>query len=817
MRDDDQVLLNWLETLPEEALARLLALRPESLEPPWPRHLRALAERIGEPAAVTTAIRGLPTPAVQVLRALAALPVGATKETLASFLGLPQDDPDLARILATLAEQGLAWIDAGNHVRQPRGAEDGWQRPLNLGRPLVVFLKKLDFGRLKQMARTHDLTLNGGKQALAERLTAHLSSHDRLADIVATGPAGIEDLLRPFVWDRPLGAAPGIRSYAPSSEPETPVRWAADRGLLWYQDWDVAEMPREVALALRGRDYHAPFDPRPPAVATAAVDPGAVDQTAAVAAGHLLDRACALLDLAAKTPLSTIKTGGVGQREIKRVAKLLRCTEDEIRILLEVAFGAGLIGEFDNAVRVTPAKARWMEGGPAQRYAALAQAWWTSPRSALRVPEGPRPAALADTEYGEVGVAVRRALLVALSRLPAGSAADMTGLADDPGGPDRFGKADPIGEAVGITGYVRWLCPVYPTDLVDDWIPSVAAEAQLLGAVAAGAASTLGRALVEDGDVVTTAQGLLTVSCETALLGADYTAVVTGPPSAELARVLDRLADRESRGTASIWRFSPATMRRTLDEGFTEERILADLAAIAVGGLPQPLEYLVKDAARRHGEIAVTGVACVIRGSDQPLLAELVAHRKLAKLGLHMLAPTVLASGLPPEQTLAMLREAGYSPVPAGLDGVSTIRRADQPSAGRRERENHADDTGPKSVKSAAPRPAETAAAVPDPRLLAERLRTAPVPVRLSEAETRDLVARYTGHQRGAVLGQLQYYVTYGVPIRVQERLEDGTKTWWALRSAEVEEDSLIGWCPELHDYRRVRLDSILLVHQHWG
>jgi hypothetical protein len=307
------------------------------------------------------------------------------------------------------------------------------------------------------------------------------------------------------------------------------------------------------------------------------------------------------------------------------------------------------------------------------------------------------------------------------------------------------------------------------------------------------------------------------VSCETALLGADYTAVVTGPPSAELARVLDRLADRESRGTASIWRFSPATMRRTLDEGFTEERILADLAAIAVGGLPQPLEYLVKDAARRHGEIAVTGVACVIRGSDQPLLAELVAHRKLAKLGLHMLAPTVLASGLPPEQTLAMLREAGYSPVPAGLDGVSTIRRADQPSAGRRERENHADDTGPKSVKSAAPRPAETAAAVPDPRLLAERLRTAPVPVRLSEAETRDLVARYTGHQRGAVLGQLQYYVTYGVPIRVQERLEDGTKTWWALRSAEVEEDSLIGWCPELHDYRRVRLDSILLVHQHWG
>lgn len=108
MRDDDQALLNWLENLPVEALARLLAVRPESLGLPWPRHLQALAERLGEPAAVTTPIRGLPTPTVQVLRTLAALPDGATSQTLASFLGLRPDDPDLARTLATLIEYGLA-------------------------------------------------------------------------------------------------------------------------------------------------------------------------------------------------------------------------------------------------------------------------------------------------------------------------------------------------------------------------------------------------------------------------------------------------------------------------------------------------------------------------------------------------------------------------------------------------------------------------------------------------------------------------------------------------------------------------------------
>jgi hypothetical protein len=396
---------------------------------------------------------------------------------------------------------------------------------------------------------------------------------------------------------------------------------------------------------------------------------------------------------------------------------------------------------------------------------------------------------------------------------------DTVELAGGPGGMDPLDEADPIGEASGIAGYARWLCPVYPADLVDGWISSTAAEARLLGAVAGGAVSALGRALVEDGEVAGTAQGLLTVARRTALLGADLTAVVTGPPSAELARVLDRLTDRESRGTASIWRFSPATVRRSFDEGFTEARILADLAAIAAGGLPQPLEYLVKDVARRHGELGVTGVVCVIRGSDESLLVELlelVAHRKLAKLGLHMLAPTVLASELPPEQTLALLREAGYAPVPAGLDGVSTIRRADRSRAGRTGREDSAKDAGPKPAKSAPPQPAETAAVAADPRALAERLRATPVPARMSEAETREVIARYTGHQRN-VLGELPNLTTYGVPVRVQERLDDGTKTWWALRSVEIEEGALIGWCPELQDYWRVRLDSIVLVRQYWG
>ena len=100
---------------------------------------------------------------------------------------------------------------------------------------------------------------------------------------------------------------------------------------------------------------------------------------------------------------------------------------------------------------------------------------------------------------------------------------------------------------------------------------------------------------------------------------------------------------------------------------------------------------------------------------------------------------------------------------------------------------------------------------------MAERLRATPVPVRRSETETREMLARYTGRQRGVVLGELPYLAAYGVPMRVQEQLDDGTKTWWELRFVEIEEEALVGWCPDIQDYRQVRFDAIVTMRQYWG
>jgi hypothetical protein len=91
-----------------------------------------------------------------------------------------------------------------------------------------------------------------------------------------------------------------------------------------------------------------------------------------------------------------------------------------------------------------------------------------------------------------------------------------------------------------------------------------------------------------------------------------------------------------------VWRFSPGTVRRALDSGSTPDAIAADLAAVAVGALPQPPSYLIHDTARGHGRMRVTSAACVIHGEEPSLLAELAAHRKLAGLGLRQFDPPYL-------------------------------------------------------------------------------------------------------------------------------------------------------------------------------
>ncbi|WP_214416685.1 helicase-associated domain-containing protein [Sphaerisporangium fuscum] len=789
----DDHLLDWLTTLDEDRLARVLAGRPDAIAAPWPRRLDTLARRLGDNFAVMEVMRGLPLPPLEILQACLVIGERATPDELARFLGVTT--AEVLPWLERLYDHALVWPGRDGRLHLAGAVARWWTAPCGLGDPLASYLDSwtLNIEGLRRIGRGLGLASQGGRRQLITRLTAALADPDRLSALLQDAPDGTVSLLDEFAWDGPVRGVDGNRFLTPG----TPEKWAADRGLLYRTQWDMAEMPREVALALRGPDYHPPFTPEPPSLGTVPADGEAVDHAMCLAAPHALDRATALLENTDKTPLPLLKGGGVGVREVRRVVKETGCTEEETRLLLEVCAVARLLSLDEAAGGLVPTKRfdAWrLEDAPA-RLRVLLSAWWRMERSSLRRGGGRYPTVLGDDPAGETVARIRWAVLATLATLPEGTA---------------FASLPELVQAV------HWRSPLLDGDLLAECCPAVLTEARLLGLVESGTLTDLGRALAalgsgvagdeqdetvpqveRDPGLVEASVHALASAQRTALFGADLTAVVTGPPAAELASLLDRAADRESQGTASVWRFSAASVRRALDAGYSADALLEELGT--AGAIPQPLAYLVRDVARRHGEVTVTTVGCIIQGSDPALLAEIAAHRRLARLGLRLLAPTVLAGTAPAERTLAALRDAGYAPVPVDDTGEIAVKR--EPQGGRLILL-----PGGRVAELEEPQPLITDPP-PDPREHARRL------VRGRDEE------RHTG-QTWAVIGRLAtrlptaqqsllgFVVDRGV--RALITLSDGLTA--TISHGELRRGVLDAWCEEAGDYLEFPLAEIASV-----
>ncbi|CAM5557692.1 helicase C-terminal domain-containing protein [Streptomyces griseomycini] len=191
------------------------------------------------------------------------------------------------------------------------------------------------------------------------------------------------------------------------------------------------------------------------------------------------------------------------------------------------------------------------------------------------------------------------------------------------------------------------------------------------------------------------------------LLQADLTAVAPGPLQRPLADVLGVLADVESKGGATVYRFTPGSVRRALDAGRTAADLHAFLAAHSRTPVPQPLAYLIDDVARRHGHLRVGAASAYVRCDDDAVLGEILADKRAAGLGLRRLAPTVLAAQADPAGLLEGLRAMGFAPAAESAEGDVLITRAD------------ARRTPPRS----APEPVPDGPPVPDDTLLAAAVR----------------------------------------------------------------------------------------------
>ena len=189
-------------------------------------------------------------------------------------------------------------------------------------------------------------------------------------------------------------------------------------------------------------------------------------------------------------------------------------------------------------------------------------------------------------------------------------------------------------------------------------------EAELLGLMGSGALTQLGSAIAtEQPELALSILGEhLPAAVNHVLLQADLTAVAPGYLAPELSEKLLLIADAEGQGPATIFRFSGDSIRRALDAGQDAETILAFLRTHSATDVPQPLRYLIKDIASRHGRLRVASSSSFIQSDDEAAIAELVQEPGAASLGLVRIAPTVLTSAASPRETARVLRELGLSP-----------------------------------------------------------------------------------------------------------------------------------------------------------
>jgi hypothetical protein len=570
-------------------------------------------------------------------------------------------------------------------------------------------------------------------------------------DALDRAPAGGRAVLDALTWGPPVGVRP---TAGPAAEAVTEL---LRLGLLVRVDDRHVLLPRTVARVLRdGRTHRAPAVP-PATADLPRRDAGLVEAEHATAAERAVRLVAGLVRLWEADPPTVLRAGGLGVRDLRRTAVALEVTEAEAAFVVELAGIGGLVrddGEESPHHVPTTAADEWLALDLPARWSRLA-AWWaaTTRWPALvgtRDDRGQVRAALGPENARPWAPRLREQVLATVAEAGPGAAPDADRVRDD----------------------LAWRTPraVPPADAV----AAVLREAGWLGVLGAGALPAAGRALLDDADPAPALAAALPPAVDDLLLQADLTGIVPGRPSQDLEALLDRSARVESRGGAVTVRFTPESVRAALDAGATADDLLADLAGHARGPLPQPLEYLVRDAARRHGRIRTGAASSYVRTEDPALLAGVAEDPRHAGLGLVRLAPTVLAAQAPLHELLAALRAHGLAPVAETPDGqvlhaAPTVRRV---TAVRHRPEEPA--------RGALP-PAERAAALVGVLRRADEARAAGVPDRPAGPTLRERASTVTAGTAAARAG--------GLPARgtadpaealgmLREAAAGGTEVW---------------------------------------
>ncbi|MEY2743243.1 MAG: hypothetical protein RL310_152 [Actinomycetota bacterium] len=594
-----------LRSRSDDDLATIFKLRPD-LVTPVPNDFSALAARASSTPSLVRALDSLNLWHYQIVEAACALPEPFKKSELVTVTS-----EETAFALDHLWQMGLLYKE-GNNYRTPTNLKllIG-DEPAGLG-PISV--KKFDFATLKQI------------------------------------PKASQEVLAKLTWGPPRGQIANIK------KPGNAIGWLLENNVLVAIDSHTVALPREIAIKLRGGKIHREMLSTAANLKGKKVDQKQVDLAAVANISTILRWCEELLHNLSDEPPTALRTGGLGVRDLKRIAEHLGVDETCAGFVAELCYLGGLVVvDSDDQILPTSAFDIWLSKSAEERWFSLVVLWLDTSRASGLIGKG------GDKNIAPLGPELDRAGVSLIRRTT------LKVLVDNP-------QISP--EITSMQEIIKWCNPQRANNEFVEWNLR---EAEWLGITGQGVISTFGLNLLTEKEDLGI-QSALPKPVDHILIQADNSAVAPGPLTPELASEMGTIADIESRGGATVYRFSEGSIRRGLDHGKTGDQIKTFLSKISKTPMPQPLEYLIADVAKRHGRLRVGSAHSYIRCEDEGLVQQILHDKKCEHLRLRKIAPQVLVTEFELTEVIGELREYGYLPAAENAGGVllsqPNLRRA---------------------------------------------------------------------------------------------------------------------------------------------
>lgn len=613
-------LRQWLRGLDRDAMAALLAQRPDAIAPP-PPGISPLAERLRLPASMRRAVHMLNAMDIAVLHTASQL--GAEFSPIVA--------PDIVQQLLPVLKverPGLTLADAQPLVQDSIEHLGSLGLLLDVPQGLLVVSGVLNVIPPGLEPSTHVLAPADLHKTLKE-----LSDKERA--ILHTLAEG--------------GGTGTTREAAVDADPSRPIPRLIHLGMLIRVNAHTVRLPAVLKSVLRGTTP-------PPQRLLAPQTAGAVHSDhASVGSGLEATRLFrALIEELSHTPGVLVKSGALAQRTSQNLQKALHCDERTLAMLIGAGIGSGLLGtgepqplpENDNGgdyLCPTPGADQWLHASLAQQWADLLEGWMFHDQHAVwKV--GTEARKILDPENQRVDLPKHRSALL-LQAL-------------------RYAPED-------LTAGLAYHHPLLALQMSEEAIAAHIAAATFFGVLNPDGSATEVLQGLSDGTVLSVCQKLTPAAVTHVIPQGDMTVLAPGPVEATVARTLQLFADTESQGLASTFRINDKSVRRALDAGLSAQEMKQFLGDHTLGEVPQAITFCIDDTARKHGTIRGGVALSYIRSDDEALLHEAIRADSRHVLGLRRIAPTVAIAQVPLAQVLTVLREAGLMPVAEDEQGLS--------------------------------------------------------------------------------------------------------------------------------------------------